>query len=154
MPYDKRHMLLSVSILTVAAAMTVSSVAVAATGCVTKTKKCVVEISVTGNPASYKVTFDPDVLHVKESEINKKYKIFLHLFSNDYKFEKPKKDGVFFKVSVNNEFACDVSTLSSKQWVCQYKNSVPGRYSYKAIFHDTAGNVYVGDPVITNIDSH
>ena len=148
MAFEKRCVLLSVVMLTAAAAMTASSVAVAATGCSTSTKKCSVEVLVAGTA----VTFDPDVTHIKQSELGTKYKIFFNLPKTGYKFQKG--DGVFFKDPVNGEFvSCGVLT-GKKKWRCTDNNTVLGKYRYKVTFHDTAGSPLMGDPVITNIDTH
>ena len=150
MTFKNRRVLLPAVMLTAAAAMTVSSVAVAATGCFTSTKKCDVDVLVSGTA----VTFDPDVAHVKQSELKKQYKITFHLPKTGYKFLKG--DGVVFKDPVNGEFfGCGVLTMTGKKkWRCTYKNTVLGKYRYKVTFHDTAGNPLVGDPLITNIDTH
>lgn len=131
-------------------------------GCSRSTKKCLVDIAVSGSPGSYIVTFNPDELHVKQSERRKTYLIVFRL-PDTYKFKPAQGDGVFFKVDDKGEFhsggpsdeegnpASSASASKRYKWV--YRNLVDGRYDYKVQFRDQAENVITGDPLITNIDT-
>ena len=143
-----------VSMLTLAAATVtmVPATAAAATGCVASSKTCKVDIKVSGTPGSYGVKFTPDQLHVKQSELGKRYKITFHLRTKGFVFQD--SDGIEFKDPTGSEFKCMKVQKTRKQWMCTYENQVLGKYRYKATFHDTAGNTVVGDPLITNIDTN
>jgi hypothetical protein len=143
------------SMLTLAGAIAVmvpSASAAAATGCTTGTKSCRVDIGVSGTSGSYAVKFTPDVLHVKQNQLGKQYKITFRIRTKGFVFQG--SDGIEFKDPTGDEFTCSKVTTSKKQWKCTYKNQVLGKYRYKATFHDTAGNEVVGDPLITNIDTN
>jgi hypothetical protein len=164
MNYGKRHALLMVLWSVAVAALALPSLSLAG-NCSTGSKKCVVDITVTGTPQSYTVTFDPDELHVKESEHGKEYCIVFKLPpGGSYIFKTAQGDGVVIKDPDQDEFygngvsTADNCTASGKKawrrYFWTYINSVDGRYRYKVQFHDLSNNVYTGDPVITNIDTH
>ena len=158
---------LSVCLLA-AAGLLVSSAALGqagSPGCHTSGKKCFIDVLVSGTAPSYTVTFDPpDEVNVKQSERGKVYTIIFRL-PNGFKFVPSQGDGVTFKDPDQDEFYDghvsdnDTGTLSTqpkgwKRWVWKYRNTVDGRYRYKVVFRDIYGNTVVGDPVITNIDTH
>ena len=169
MTHKKKHALLSLlCTFAAAAALGLPSLAAAAaplTGCESSSRKCFVDVTVTGAPGSYTVTFDPDVLQIKNSELGKEYRWVVRLKTQGFRFQPSQGDGVFIKDPDKDEFydghvTDDDSGGSSsvkrgwKRWHWKFINSVDGRYRYKVVFHDTAGNVVVGDPVISNIDAH